>query len=156
MPECELSDCSRMSLHVRTQNLRFVSKGFLVHPFVPFCSLSTRVSALCQLRSSSLVSTPFFYTLPPPFLFSSFFTTLSDSHFHDDSTTNLQDPNLMTEPIKLWVYAEGRAFPVSIFSHEKIHDLKKEIFNEGASGTFVGCDPIDLTLTKVRYIMTPK
>ena len=62
----------------------------------------------------------------------------------------------MTEPIELWVYAEGRVFPVSIFPHEIILDLKKAIFNEGASRTFVRCDPIDLTLTKVRIIMTPK
>jgi len=54
----------------------------------------------------------------------------------------------MTE---LWCNIEGERdiFSVSISPHLAIHHLKKQIYNKGSSRSFVGCDPKDLTLTKV-------
>ena len=62
----------------------------------------------------------------------------------------------MTEPvIKLWVYIEGlkSPFSVSIEPQSTIHDLKQKIYDEEAK-FIVECGPSELTLTKVRYIMT--
>ena len=59
----------------------------------------------------------------------------------------------MTE---LWCYVEGQRdiFPVSISPSCRIDDLKSEIYtsNKG-SRSFDGCDPRDLTLMKVCYIV---
>ena len=57
--------------------------------------------------------------------------------------------------IKLWCYIEGDrdVFSVSISPNDFIDDLKKQIYNKGSRRHFVGFDPSDLTLTKVRYIM---
>jgi len=79
--------------------------------------------------------------------------------FHDDSTTNLQDHNTMSETkIKLWVYIEGRnsAFSVSISPRSTIDDLCKQIYDEHVAKFIVECGSAELTPTKVRYIMTSK
>ena len=57
--------------------------------------------------------------------------------------------------INLWCYIEGERhlFNVSISPDRTIHNLKKEIHKQGRSSLFVGCDPIQLTLTRVCYIM---
>ncbi len=56
---------------------------------------------------------------------------------------------------KLCCYVEGKRdiFGVSISPNSTIYDLKKKIYNAG-SRTFVECDPMDLTLIKVCYIIT--
>jgi hypothetical protein len=57
--------------------------------------------------------------------------------------------------IDLGCYINGEAdvFLVSISPDSYIDDLKMSIHNKGSSSAFVGWDHIDLTLTKVRYIM---
>lgn len=54
--------------------------------------------------------------------------------------------------INLRCIIEGTSnvFLISISPTQTIYDLKKQIYLEGPQ-SFVGCDPVDLTLTKVRY-----
>jgi Crinkler effector protein N-terminal domain len=58
----------------------------------------------------------------------------------------------MTELTKLWCYIEGdrKIFSVVISPGQPIADLKEDIYKQGS---FVGCNPKDLILVKVRYIM---
>jgi hypothetical protein len=55
---------------------------------------------------------------------------------------------------KLWCYVEGKCdiFSVDVSSDSTIDDLKNEIYIK-VSKSFAGCDPMDLTLTKVCYFM---
>ena len=57
--------------------------------------------------------------------------------------------------MELWCYVEGQRdiFSVSISCRDTIDRLRTEIHNKGSSRFFVGYDPMDLILTKVRYIM---
>jgi hypothetical protein len=59
--------------------------------------------------------------------------------------------------MELWCYIEGKrdVFSVSIPPNRRIDNLKNEIYNK-RSRSFVGCDPKDLTLTKVCYFMIPR
>jgi hypothetical protein len=64
----------------------------------------------------------------------------------------LTGPTKMEE-LQLWCCAEGDRtyFKVSIISSQDIDALKVKIYNT-APNFFTGCDPKDLTLTKVQYI----
>jgi hypothetical protein len=55
---------------------------------------------------------------------------------------------------KLWCYLEGAktVFDVFIPPTENISQLRRQIYQE-ASKSLTECDPPDLILTKVRYIM---
>ena len=60
----------------------------------------------------------------------------------------------MTDMSKLWYYIHGKlnfSF-VSVSPDETIVELKKKIHND-APNSFTGRDALDLTLTKVRFIM---
>jgi len=54
----------------------------------------------------------------------------------------------------LWYYVEGKTdlSCITIPPTQTIHHLKTKIYDE-AHSSFIGCDPMDLTLTKVRCIM---
>jgi hypothetical protein len=56
--------------------------------------------------------------------------------------------------LTLWCYVQGdpNYFPVSISSSQTISRLEESIHGE-THNFFVGRDPSDLILTKVRYIM---
>ena len=57
--------------------------------------------------------------------------------------------------IGLWCIIEGKCnvFNVSVAPGLYIHNLKRQIYNEEHLELTVKCGPLDLTLTKVRYIM---
>jgi hypothetical protein len=55
--------------------------------------------------------------------------------------------------LRCYIKGERNIFDVSISPSDTIDDLKNEIYKKGSCRSFVGCDPMDLTLTKVRYIM---
>jgi len=55
--------------------------------------------------------------------------------------------------LKLWCYFDGDTsyFSVFISPSETIDDLRKLIYKEKDKS--IGCNAVDLTLTKVRYII---
>jgi hypothetical protein len=55
--------------------------------------------------------------------------------------------------INLWCYIEGECniFNVCVPPYQTVDVLKCAIYNKGSSRSFVGYDPMDLTLTKVLY-----
>ena len=55
--------------------------------------------------------------------------------------------------INLWCYIEGECniFKVCVPPYQTVDVLKCAIYNKGSSRSFVGYNPMDLTLTKVLY-----
>ena len=61
----------------------------------------------------------------------------------------------MTERTEFWCYIEGQRdiFGLSILPHRRIDNLKDEIYTIKGSASFVGCNAMDLTLTKERLYL---